>query len=94
MMNTQNNTIRALAKGIAIIAAVGLSAATLQAKDYEMTDHTIRWTGAMPAKTHEGLLPLKSFQAEITDEGKVTSLKAVVDGMIDVSVQVRLKPKG
>lgn len=64
---------------ITLIAAAGLSAATLQAKDYQMTDHTIRWTGSMPAKTHEGLLPLKSLDAEITDEGKVTSLTAVVD---------------
>jgi len=78
-MKTQNNTLRALARGIAVIAVAGLSAATLQAKDYQMTDHTIRWTGSMPAKTHEGLLSLKSLDAEITDQGKVTALKAVVD---------------
>lgn len=78
-MKTQNKTLRALAKGLAILAVAGLSAPTLQAKDYEMTDHTIRWTGSMPAKTHEGLLPLKSLDVEITDAGKVTALKAVVD---------------
>jgi len=78
-MKAQNNTLRALARGIAVIAVAGLSAATLQAKDYQMTDHTIRWTGSMPAKTHEGLLSLKSLDAEITDQGKVTALKAVVD---------------
>lgn len=78
-MKTQNKTLRALAKGLAILAVAGLSAPTLQAKDYEMTKHTIRWTGSMPAKTHEGLLPLKSLDVEITDAGKVTALKAVVD---------------
>lgn len=78
-MKTQNKPLRALAKGLAILAVAGLSAPTLQAKDYEMTDHTIRWTGSMPAKTHEGLLPLKSLDVEITDAGKVTALKAVVD---------------
>jgi len=78
-MKTQNTTLRTLANGIAIIAAAGLFTVTLQAKDYQMTDHTIRWTGSMPAKTHEGLLPLKSFHADITDEGKVTALTAVVD---------------
>lgn len=78
-MKTQNHSLRALTKGIALIAALGLSAGALQARDYQMTDHTIRWTGSMPAKTHEGLLPLKSFEADITDQGKVTALTAVVD---------------
>lgn len=78
-MKTQNQNLRALTKGITLIAALGLSFGVVHAKDYQMTDHTIRWTGAMPAKTHTGLLPLKSFEADITDQGRVTSLKAVVD---------------
>ena len=78
-MKTENHTLRALSRGITLIAALGLSVGALQAKDYVMTDHDIRWTGSMPAKTHEGLLPLKSFEADITDAGKVTALTAVVD---------------
>lgn len=78
-MKTQNHTLRALTKSILFIAALGLSFSALQAKDYQMTDHTIRWTGSMPAKTHEGLLPLKSFEADISDQGQIASLKAVVD---------------
>jgi polyisoprenoid-binding protein YceI len=78
-MKTQNTPLRTYLKALAAFAALALTASSLVAKDYEMTSHTIHWTGSMPAKTHEGLLPLKSFDADITDEGKVTALKAVVD---------------
>jgi polyisoprenoid-binding protein YceI len=78
-MKTQNKTLRAFPKGITLIAALGLSFGSLQAKDYQLTRQDIKWTGSMPAKTHEGQLTLKSFEVDITDEGKVTALTAVVD---------------
>ncbi len=80
-MKNQNHStrLRSLIKGSILIAAAALSIGSLQAKDYQLADHEIRWTGSMPAKTHEGKLTLKSIEADITDTGKVTSLKAVVD---------------
>jgi len=78
-MNTQKNTLRALIRGLAFTAALGLANGALQATPYEMSEQEIRWTGSMPAKTHEGQLTLKSLDVEITDEGKVTALEAVVD---------------
>jgi polyisoprenoid-binding protein YceI len=78
-MNTQKNTLRALIRGLAFTAALGLATGALQATPYEMSEQEIRWTGSMPAKTHEGQLTLKSLDVEITDEGKVTALEAVVD---------------
>jgi len=56
-----------------------MASATLSAKSYKLAEYEIRWTGSMPAVTHEGLLSLASFEADITDAGKVESLKAVVD---------------
>ena len=78
-MKTQKHTLRALIRGLAFTAALGLSNGALQATPYELSEQDIKWTGSMPAKTHEGQLTLKSLDVEITDEGKVTSLKAVVD---------------
>ncbi|NBB80065.1 MAG: hypothetical protein GVY36_11585 [Verrucomicrobia bacterium] len=78
-MKTEKHTRRALTRGITLIAALGLSIGSLQAKDYQLTKQDIKWTGSMPAKTHEGQLTLKSFDADITDSGKVTSLEAVID---------------
>jgi len=78
-MKTQNNRLHTFLMALAFFAAVGLTAGSLAAKDYEMVEHEIRWTGSMPAKTHQGLLPLKSFDADITDQGIVTALTTVVD---------------
>ena len=80
-MKNQNHSthLRSFIKGSLLIAAAALSIGSLQAKDYQLADHEIRWTGSMPAKTHEGKLSLKSIDADITDAGKVTALKAVVD---------------
>lgn len=80
-MKNQNYSthLRPFIKGALLIAAAALSIGSLQAKDYQLADHEIRWTGSMPAKTHEGKLSLKSINADITDAGKVTALKAVVD---------------
>ena len=78
-MKTQKNTLRALLQSFAFTAALGLSVGSLQAKAYELSDQDIKWTGSMPAKTHEGQLKLKTLDVDITDEGKVTALKAVVD---------------
>lgn len=61
------------------VAALLMASATLSAKDYKLAEYEIRWTGSMPAVTHEGLLSLASFEADISDAGKVESLKAVVD---------------
>ncbi len=64
---------------ISLIVATALSTTSLAAKDYQVEKELIRWTGSMPAKTHEGLLTLKSFNVDITNEGTITALTAVVD---------------
>ncbi|MGZ0655501.1 YceI family protein [Coraliomargarita sp. W4R53] len=73
------NSLRSLSTGAIILAAATMLTSSLQAKEYEFAESEIRWTGSMPAKTHEGLISLKSIEADITDEGKVTALTAVVD---------------
>lgn len=73
------NILRPLSTGVAIFATASMLVSSLQAKEYEFAESEIRWTGSMPAKTHEGLISLKSIEADITDAGKVTALKAIVD---------------
>lgn len=77
-INTKN-TLTSLLRGAFLIAALTLAASGLHAKEYDLAKQNIRWTGSMPATTHEGTLTLKSIQADITDEGRVTSLTAVID---------------
>lgn len=77
----QKKHLRALFKGFSLLAitSVGLASATLQAAGYKLTEHDIRWSGSMPAATHEGKLNLKSFEAEVSNDGTVTALTAIVD---------------
>ncbi|MFW6353995.1 MAG: hypothetical protein ACOC3I_06370, partial [Verrucomicrobiota bacterium] len=51
--------------------ALLLLGAPLTAADYRLEEHTIRWTGSMPAKTHTGLLTPQSFAASIADDGTI-----------------------
>ncbi|MGJ3243968.1 MAG: YceI family protein [Opitutales bacterium] len=69
----------AFQRSAVIVSALMLALGGLQAAEYELVDHAINWSGSMPVKTHEGRLALKSIDVAITDEGKVTALKAVVD---------------
>ncbi|MFP4283163.1 MAG: YceI family protein [Opitutales bacterium] len=59
--------------------ALLLLGAPLTAADYRLEEHTIRWTGSMPAKTHTGLLTPQSFAASIADDGTIESLEVVLD---------------
>lgn len=59
----------------ALLTATLLSGALHAA---EIVEHQVTWEGAMPAKTHNGTLDLKSLDIEL--EGtKPTSLKVVLD---------------
>lgn len=49
------------------------------AKDYELTEHNVKWTGSMPAKTHEGLLTPEKFDISISDSGVIESLDVLLD---------------
>jgi polyisoprenoid-binding protein YceI len=40
---------------------------------------TVTWEGSMPAKTHNGVIHVKSLDASVTGEGKLESLKVVLD---------------
>lgn len=54
-------------------------AGVLAAKEYQVVDHTIRWTGSTPVKFHTGLLSPKSSTVRINDAGKVELLEVVLD---------------
>ncbi|MDB4385316.1 YceI family protein [Opitutaceae bacterium] len=59
---------------------------SLAAGDYQLSDHTIRWTGSTPVKNHTGLLSPKSSAIRIDGEGKVELLEVVLDmDSIDVT---------
>jgi polyisoprenoid-binding protein YceI len=51
----------------------------LQAKELSVESTVIKWTGAMPAKTHHGQLGAKRVDASIDDSGQIESLKIVLD---------------
>ena len=65
---------------------LALAGGTLNASDYELEDHRIAWSGSMPAATHTGLLSPQDLDIEITEDGKIQSLKVVLDmDSIDVT---------
>lgn len=67
-------------------AATLLIGGPLMGADYQLEKHRIQWSGSMPAKTHTGLLTPKDFDVAITDDGKIESLKVVLDmNSIDVT---------
>lgn len=49
------------------------------AKDYELTEHNIKWTGSMPSQTHHGLLTPSTFEIEVNDDGVVEKLHVIID---------------
>lgn len=65
---------------LAVALSLGFTTNALTASNTgKLPEHEIRWSGSMPAKSHEGLLSLKDFKAEISPDGAVQSLTAVVD---------------
>jgi len=65
---------------------LALGGVTLNAGDYDLESHHIAWSGSMPAATHTGLLSPQEFDVEITEDGKIQSLKVVLDmDSIDVT---------
>lgn len=61
-----------------LLLFVGLAGAVM-AKEYKITDHTIRWTGSTPVKFHTGLLTPESSKISITADGSVEHLEIVLD---------------
>ena len=54
--------------------------------EYTVEDHSIRWTGSTPVKSHTGLLSPSELAVSLTDDGKIESLKVVLDmNSIDVT---------
>ena len=54
-------------------------AGALAAKEYEVVDQTIRWTGSTPVKFHTGLLTPKSSAISIKEDGSVEHLEVILD---------------
>ena len=68
-----------LKRSVTVLAIfVGLAGATM-AKEYKITDQTIRWTGSTPVKFHTGLLTPKSSAIKISEEGKIEHLEVILD---------------
>ncbi len=61
-----------------ILLLAGLTGAVV-AKDYQVTDQTIRWTGSTPVKFHTGLLTPKSSTISINEDGSVEHLEVILD---------------
>ncbi len=74
-------------KQLCISLLVGtLMSLSAQAGDLQLKEHTIQWTGSMPAKTHTGLLTPTEADLTIDDEGNMQSLHVVLDmNSIDVT---------
>lgn len=78
-----NRVRRGLYLTTAVMMIVG---SPIMAADYRLDEHHIQWSGSMPAKTHTGLLTPQSFDFSINEDGKVESLKVVLDmDSIDVT---------
>lgn len=45
----------------------------------ELVESTVTWEGSMPAKTHNGIIPVQSVEADITDDGTLSALEVVLD---------------
>ena len=63
---------------IILLAFISLVQIVL-AKDYELTEHKIQWTGSMPSQTHHGLLTPSTFEIDVNDDGVVEKLHVILD---------------
>lgn len=78
--------ISLIRRSVSFIFLIAGFVGSLAAGDYQLSDHTIRWTGSTPVKYHTGLLSPKSSAIKINDEGKVELLEVVLDmDSIDVT---------
>lgn len=70
-----------------LVVSTVLSFAYLaKAEDYRLIEHSIKWTGSMPAKTHTGLISPKAFEVSIKEDGTIESLSISLEmDSIDVT---------
>jgi len=69
-------------KAYAFITAALLAfsiSASAHAADYTLKEHTIKWTGSMPAQTHHGLLTPQQTTISINDQGVIEKLHIILD---------------
>lgn len=82
-----NNVSRLL---LPVLAAALLG--SVHAAEATLKEHSVKWEGSMPAKAHEGLIPVKSLQAAVNKSGKLTELRIILD-MENLSVTDLKKEK-
>lgn len=85
-MNTKFNIQRKVSSFItATLLAFSLTA-SIHAAEYELKEHTIQWTGSMPAQTHYGLLTPQQATVSISEQGVIEKLHIILDmDSIDVT---------
>jgi len=87
MIKTSHVSSRARLGVFTAAVALLLAAAPLGATtEVALHAHRIQWTGKTPLKYHTGLLTPQSFEASISDAGKIEALSVVLDmNSIDVT---------